>query len=150
MKLFILILFFPSGLSAQLEGKVIGIVDGDTFTLITKDTIKIKIRLAGIDCPERGQPFANVAKIYLSNLIFSKNVFLKTVGFDRYGRTLAIVFIDAINVNESMLRDGMAWHYIEYDDNIIWANLERMARINKWGLWVEGNAMPPWEWRKNN
>lgn len=111
---------------------------------------KIKVRFHGIDCPESKQPYSNVCKKYLSDLILGKQVSLKNIGKDRNGRTLAIVFIDTINVNENLLSAGIAWHYKRYDKNPIWAELETRARKEKKGLWKDENSIPPWEWRKNS
>jgi len=143
-------LLFPLIITAQIVGRAVGITDGDTFTLLKKDSISIKVRLYGIDCPEKGQPFSNICKKYLSDLIFNKAVRLEEKGKDRYGRTIAIVFLGTININESLLADGIAWHYKYFDKNPRWAALEKSAKDNKKGLWKDDNAIPPWEWRKTN
>ena len=149
MKLFFLLfLFLTAVVNGQTVGKVVGITDGDTFTLLKEDSTTIKVRFHGIDCPEKSQPFANVCKKYLSDLIYGKTVSLQKNGIDRYGRTLAIVFIDTINVNETLLSTGFAWHYKSYDKNSKWSDLEINAKKNKKGLWADKNPIPPWEWRK--
>jgi endonuclease YncB( thermonuclease family) len=149
MKLILILVFlFPFFVAAQITGKVVDITDGDTFKLLKKDSTQIKVRFHGIDCPESKQPFSNVCKKYLSDLIFGKQVFLKNMSLDRYGRTLAIVFLDTINVNENMLSAGMAWHFKKYDKNLKWSELENKARIERIGLWKDDNPIPPWEWRK--
>ncbi len=66
----------------------------------------------------------------------------------RYGRTVGIVFINGVNVNEAMLKAGLAWHYKEYDKNPDWAELEKKARADKKGLWAMNNPVSPWEYRK--
>jgi micrococcal nuclease len=66
----------------------------------------------------------------------------------RYGRTIGMVTIDGVNVNEKLLEAGLAWHYKKYDKNPEWAKLEEQARIDKKGLWIQPNPIPPWEWRK--
>jgi micrococcal nuclease len=75
-------------------------------------------------------------------------VSVKDMDTDRYGRTIGMVTIDGINVNEELLKAGLAWHYKTYDKNPAWAKLEEEARKNKKGLWLQPNPIPPWEWRK--
>jgi len=148
MKRILGIIFLVPFLSfAQLEGKVVSIADGDTFTLVTVEKTQVKIRLYGIDCPEKGQPFSNVCIQYLSDLIFNKQVAIRKTGIDRYGRTLGIVYLDSLNVNEEMLKDGMAWHYKQYDKNKEWAEMEKRARSEKKGLWKDEKPIAPWETR---
>jgi micrococcal nuclease len=135
--------------ASDITGKVVGIADGDTFTLLLKDNSTVRIRLHGIDTPEKGQPFGNNAKQYTSNLIFNKQVKVMQTDTDRYGRIVGIVTNpENINVNEALLKVGMAWHYKKYDNNPNWANFEKEARASKIGLWQDANPIPPWDWRK--
>jgi len=131
-----------------IAGHVTGITDGDTFTLLTKEKNQIKIRLYGIDCPEKKQDFGQAAKQELSILIFNKDVLARKKDIDRYGRTVAIVY-DKNNtcINEVMLESGLAWHYLKYDTNPAWEQMQNEARKNKTGLWVQPNPVAPWEWR---
>lgn len=147
--LFILsILLFSCTTQAQvLEGKVVRVADGDTFTMLVAKR-EIKIRLHGIDCPEKAQDFGNVAKTFLSDMVAGKVVRVEKMDTDRYGRTIGMVFIGEKNVNEELLRAGLAWHYKYYDKNTEWSLLEEAARKKKKGLWIDSNAMAPWEWRK--
>lgn len=147
MKYLLLLLFLPFTLSAQLTGKVVAIADGDTFTLLV-DNREVKIRLHGIDCPEKKQDFGNAAKQYLSDLIFGHQVTAQEMGKDRYGRTIALVTVDGTPVNEAMISAGLAWHFKQYDRNPTWATLEETARREKKGLWVQPDPLPPWEFRK--
>jgi micrococcal nuclease len=133
----------------RVDGRVVSITDGDTFTLLTEEKMQVKIRLHGIDCPEKKQDFGNVAKLKLSELIFGKQVYTTKTGIDRYGRTVALVY-DAQNrcINEEMLKVGLAWHYIKYDQNPSWDTLEAAARKSGIGLWELANPTPPWQWRR--
>ena len=144
---FLLFIAFPS--FCQLSGKVVAISDGDTFTLLTASKKQVKIRLHGIDCPESKQEFGNVAKKFLSDLIFNKTVSVKEKNIDRYGRTIGIVSIGSVNVNEKLLSAGLAWHYRKYDKNKQWDVLEEQARRNKKGLWINSNAIAPWVYRQS-
>ena len=111
---------------------------------------QIRVRLYGIDCPENGQDFANVAKKLTSNLCFSKIVTVDVKDIDRYGRTVGVVWtLDSTNVNLELLKEGLAWHYKYFDKSEEFAQAEHIARKNKKGLWVQPNAIAPWEIRRN-
>jgi len=146
-KYLVFILLLPLPLYSQLVGKVVSIADGDTFTMVVNNE-QIKIRLHGIDCPEKSQDFGNVAKEFLSALVFGKTVSVKKLDTDRYGRTIGMVLIDSVNVSEELLKAGLAWHYKYYDKSLIWAKLEEAARKEKKGLWSLSNPIPPWDFRK--
>lgn len=136
-------------IDADVTGKVVKIADGDTFTLLTDDNQQVKVRLYGIDCPERSQDFGQVARQKLSDLIFGGKVYVIEKDIDRYKRTIGIVYNqDQINANEAMLQAGLAWHYKTYDKNPEWAQMEENARAQKIGLWSQPNPTPPWDWRK--
>ena len=145
----VLSLIFPAVLFAQqsFTAKVIGISDGDTITIL-KGNQQIKIRLHGIDSPEKGQAFGTKAKQFTLGLVFGKTVTVKPTETDRYGRTVAWVFVDGLNLNEEIVRVGFAWHFKRYskDENLAKAEIE--ARTNKVGLWRDPNAIPPWEFRQ--
>jgi micrococcal nuclease len=143
----IFLILLPIEGTSQLDGKVVSIADGDTFTILVNNQ-QIKIRLHGIDCPEKGQDFSNVAKEFLSGYVFGKIVTVQDMETDRYGRTIGNVSVDGINVNEKLLEAGLAWHYKTYDKNPGWAKLEDEAKRGKKGLWAQTNPIPPWEWRK--
>lgn len=130
-------------------GKVVGVSDGDSFTLLMSDNTQIKIRLQGIDCPEKKQDYGQVAKKFISNLIFNKTVTVLRKNTDRYGRIVGIILLTkGMNVNEELLKAGLAWHYTQHDNNRNWDSLELAARLAKRGLWSKNNVIPPWEWRK--
>jgi endonuclease YncB( thermonuclease family) len=133
--------------TAQIQGKVVSIADGDTFTMLV-DNEQVKVRLHGIDCPEKGQDFGKVAKEFLADYVFGKVVSVKYMDTDRYGRTIGMVVVGGVNLNEKLLEAGLAWHYKTYDKNPDWAKLEEQARRAKKGLWVQPNAVPPWDYRK--
>lgn len=134
----------------DVNGKVVSIADGDTFTMLTTSNKQVKVRLYGIDCPERAQNFGTVARQELSALVFGQLVRIDKKDKDQYGRTIAVVFNNkGLNVNEEMLRRGLAWHYKEYDQNPAWADLVYEAQRKKAGLWKQMNPTPPWLWRKD-
>jgi micrococcal nuclease len=146
--LFSLLLALAS-FATELSGKVVGISDGDTFTLLLPNNTTVRIRLHGIDTPEKGQPFGANAKQFTSNLIFNKQVKVEQTDTDRYGRIVGIVTNpENIIVNEALLKGGMAWHYKKYDSNPDWSKMEKEASASKIGLWQDANPIPPWDWRK--
>jgi endonuclease YncB( thermonuclease family) len=147
-RLLILLLLCQSCKSqtTTLQGEVVSISDGDTFTLLTADKQQIKIRLHGIDAPEYDQPFSKVSRQFLADKVFRNRVSVQQRDVDRYGRVVGIVTVDGVNVNEALLKAGLVWHYKRYD-NPVWAQLEAEARQNKAGLWADKNPIPPWEWR---
>jgi len=134
--------------SSEQAGTVVKIIDGDTFDLLTKAKSTIRIRMNGIDCPERRQDFYKVAKDALAGYIFKKEVRLINTGRDRNKRTIAIVFCNEENINLTMIRNGYAWHYKKYSVDTSLAKAEKQARIRKKGLWKMNNPVPPWEFRK--
>jgi micrococcal nuclease len=133
------------------QGKVIGIKDGDTFEILF-DGQPERVRLAGIDCPEKSQPFGNNAKQYASNLCFGKIVTVTSTGKrDRYGRIVgAIVTEDSLNINQLLVKEGLAWHYRQYSDDEQLADIERTARVQRKGLWIDNEPIAPWDWRRHN
>ena len=144
----LLLLFTLSAQAETLEGKVIKIADGDTLTLLTPSNQQVKIRLAGVDTPERKQPFGNKAKQALSNLAFQKQALIEVEAKDRYGRAIGVVFVDGLNVNAELVKQGMAWVYRKYTDDERLYVLESEAKQAKRGLWLDKNPIPPWEWRR--
>ena len=133
-----------------LYGKVVGVHDGDSFTLLDDNNVQYKIRLNGIDCPELKQAFGKTAKQFVSALIFDKYVTVETTKNDRYGRCIGIVKLaNGKILNEELLKSGYAWHFLKYDKNPVWSYYEDMARKHKLGLWSEPNPIAPWDWRKS-
>lgn len=139
---------------ADFTGKVVRIADGDTVTVLDLSKVRHKVRLTGIDAPEKKQPFGNRSKQSLSDMVFSKTVIVKTDKRDRYGRELGKVLINGIDVNREQIRRGMAWHYKAYqrdqstDDRQAYAEAENKAKEQRRGLWIDSDPLPPWEWRK--
>ncbi len=146
--LLLLVLAFPA-CAADYAGRVIGIADGDTITVLTADKTQHRIRLWGIDAPETGQDFGSRAKQAASGLAFGKQVTIRTRDTDRYGRTVAEVILpDGRSMNREMVKQGMAWWYRQYaprDSEL--ARLETDAKAARIGLWSQPNPVPPWNWR---
>ena len=132
----------------EVVGKVTRVSDGDTITILDAANVQHKIRLHGIDAPEKKQAFGEKAKQHLSSLVFGKGVIIKAQDTDRYGRTVGKVFIDGRDVNLEMLRAGFAWHYKRYDKSAVYAEAESEARQNRRGLWADSNPTKPEDFRR--
>lgn len=100
--------------AASITGRVVAIADGDTVTVLDIENVEHKIRLAGIDAPEKKQPFGNRSKESLSELAFSKSVTVETDKLDRYGREVGKILVGGMDVNLEQIQRGMAWHYKAY------------------------------------
>ena len=122
----ILLTFVPYCIYAQLTGKVVRILDGDTFVLLTQDTMQV----------------------FTSDMIFGKQVKVEEKGKDRYGRMIGMTYVNRKCLNEELLRAGLAWHYVRYDtNNPKWTKLQKDAEFSRKGLWSEDYVVAPWEWR---
>jgi len=134
--------------AATLQGKVVHITDGDTLTILTNANEQVTIRLAGIDTPEKAQPFGNKAKQALAALSFQKQASVEVETKDRYGRTVGRVIVNGKDVNAELVRQGMAWVYRKYTNDQKLYALEAKAKQEKRGLWASDKPIEPWLWRK--
>ena len=131
------------------DARVVAVVDGDTIEVLAGRERR-KIRLAGIDTPERGQPWAGQAKAALSARVFGRDVRINEVAVDRYGRTVGEVYADDVCVGCELVREGHAWVYRQFTQDRILLDLEAEARAEGRDLWAlpESQRVPPWEWRR--
>ena len=145
-----LIVFAPCVLSAEttLYGKVVRIIDGDTFDLIVNGKTNFRIRLKDIDCPEKGQDFYTVCKQALSDYIFNQEVRVIYEKRDRNGRIIGTVFYKQVNVNRIMVQEGYAWHFKKYSSDNLFSEAETQAKKAKRGLWVQPKPIAPWNFRQ--
>jgi endonuclease YncB( thermonuclease family) len=135
--------------TAAFTGKVVGVSDGDTIKVM-REGQAVKVRLHGIDCPEKGQSFGTRAKRFTSDMAFAKEVIVRVKTTDRYGRIVGVVILPGgKNLNWELVDAGLAWWYRRYapDDGML-ERLEAEARETKRGLWGDNNPIPPWEWRR--
>ena len=133
---------------AAVGCKVVGVLDGDTIDCLKSGNVLLRVRLDQIDAPEKGQAFGNAAKKHLSNYVFGQDVMLKVAGTDRYGRTLAEVFVGSLNVNMAMVRDGYAWAYVQYVRNQWYVRAQESAIIGERGLWRDEEPVYPADYRR--
>lgn len=137
-----------------ISGRVVGVSDGDSITVLDSSKVQHKVRLAGIDAPERSQPFGQRAKQSLSDLVFSQWVTVETAKKDRYGRAVGKVLKDGLDANLEQVIRGLAWHYKAYEseqsaaDRATYSAAEAVARGKRIGIWSETHPVAPWEFRK--
>ncbi len=147
------LLAFVDARADVLIGKVVGITDGDTITVLDGDKTQHKIRLMGIDAPEKKQEFGNESKKALSNYIYQKEVIVEYKKQDRYKRKVGKVIFDKQDICLQMIKDGLAWHYKDYEkeqsktDRDLYSQAELKARNEKVGLWKTHNPIAPSEFR---
>lgn len=137
-----------AALATTISGRVVGVMDGDTIEILSNRQT-YRLRLDGIDCPEKSQAFGNAAKQVCSNLCFGKTAKAVYTDKDRYGRYLAKVILPGgAELNATLLKNGYAWHYKQYSKDAYYAALELAARKAKAGLWADKNPIPPWQYRR--
>ena len=149
----LLAVFVCDALAATLAGRVVGVSDGDTVTVLTAENRQFKIRLSGIDAPEKKQPFGAHAKETLSRQLFGQAVTVEWSKTDRYGRIVGKIEIDGVDANLEQIREGSAWVYTQYlrelpvEDRKLYLEAERQAKSERRGLWRDNDPEPPWQWR---
>lgn len=155
IKIILFILLFNKTVHAEtLHGWVIGISDGDTITVLDNTNTQFKIRLAGIDAPEKKQDFGNASKKSLSDLVYDQQVTVDWHKEDRYGRIVGKVIRDNVDINLEQIKKGMAWFYRNYqnelvlDDRLDYLHAEEDALKNQIGIWSLQSPIPPWDFRK--
>lgn len=137
-----------------LDGTVIHIADGDSLTLMADNT-QHKIRLLGIDAPEKTQAYGKQSRVALNRAINGKQVIVEWSKRDDYGRIVGKVIYKGQDINLQQIQKGMAWHYKHYEreqepeDRSRYAQAEYLAQREKLGLWQDANPTPPWQYRRN-
>lgn len=137
-----------------LRGAVVALSDGDTITVLDTERRQHKVRLAGIDAPEKRQPFGTQSKNSLASMVFQRHVVVEWSKKDRYGRVIGKVLVGNLDVSVEQVRLGMAWHYKRYapeqsdTDQAAYAAAEVDARRARRGLWRGQTPVPPWEFRR--
>lgn len=140
--------------AVTVSARVVGITDGDTVKALVVGNQLLRIRLSFIDAPEKSQAFGQRSKQHLSELVFGRDVELQTHGMDRYGRTLAVIFVNGIDANLEQVRSGMAWVYTRYlseagaDLQASYRQAETDAREQRRELWSDLKPVEPWLFRR--
>ena len=153
--LLIFILFLSNFVNAKtMEGLVVGVADGDTITVLDQQKNTYKIRLQGIDAPEKKQAFGEKSKQSLHDLVHGKQVRIEYDKEDKYGRIVGKITLDDLDICLQQLVLGMAWHYKKYQneqsvaDRVVYTDAELKSKSLKLGLWADETPTPPWEFRK--
>ncbi len=129
----------------QIDGRVVKIVDGDTYDLLTADNRVLRIRMNGIDAPEKGQAYAQKSKEYLGQLCFKQTIRVQWYSKDRNGRYIADGYLpDGRSLSLEMIRAGYAWHFKKYSSDSVLSEAEIKAKKKRAGLWVDPNPEAPW------
>jgi endonuclease YncB( thermonuclease family) len=142
------------GQEAIVSARIVGITDSDTVKALVAGNELLRVRLRWIDAPEKSQAFGQRSKQYLSDLVFGREVELHTHGLDRYGRTLAVIFVNGLDANLEHVRSGVAWVYNRYviqagaDTQASYQRSETEAWKQQRGLWCEPDPIPPWDYRR--
>ena len=159
----VLLLIASATQASTIMGLVVGIADGDSITVLDANFEQHKIRLQGIDAPERAQPFGQRSKENLSRLAFNKDVRVEWSKRDRYGRKIGKVWVQPVScptcamtldVGHQQITVGLAWWYRKYageqspEDRGAYEFSEQEARAKRVGLWSHPDPVPPWEWRR--
>ena len=150
------IIFSVTNALADVSGRVVAVTDGDTIKVLDSSSREYKIRLTGIDAPERGQPFGKASTKHLAGMIAGKQVKIESNKNDRYGRMLGKVIFKGVDVNLEQVKAGYAWWYEYYakqqpiPDRKSYSEAEKAARSKRIGLWADSNPINPYEWRKSN
>ena len=140
--------------AANIEGKVIKVADGDTVTVLDESNQQHRVRLTGIDAPERHQAHGGESTESLIGLVYLQKVIVQSSGKDRYKRVLGKILLDGLDVNLEQVKRGFAWHYKQYEkeqtseDQGGYAQAEVLARQQRLGLWILESPIPPWEYRR--
>jgi endonuclease YncB( thermonuclease family) len=136
------------------SGKVVSVIDGDTVSIQTSSGRLMRVRLEGIDAPEKAQAYGDESKEHLSKMILGRTVQCSSKKKDRYGRSIGTISLNGVNVNLQMVRDCYAWHYTAYQneqsssDRASFSAADSSCKSARLGLWANGRAMAPWEFRK--
>jgi endonuclease YncB( thermonuclease family) len=150
----LLVFTLPLAPAGTLTGRVVRVTDGDTIVVLDSNNAQHKIRLLGIDAPERKQAYGTKSKEHLSESVAGKFVVVEYEKRDYYKRILGKVLLSGEDMNLEQIKAGLAWHYKKYQgeqppaDRMKYSDEEMEARRDRRGLWADPDPMPPWEYRK--
>ena len=144
----LILLMFATAFAGTFTGKIVRVLDGDTIEVLDNRE-SIQVRLGEIDCPEKKQPFGQVAKKYVLEIAAHEIVTVEARTKDRYGRTIGEVILpNGDSLKRLLISQGYAWHYKKYSKDASLSELENQARIDQVGLWQDKNPIAPWDWRR--
>ncbi len=141
-------------LADSIEGRVVGVSDGDTIIVLDAQRQQHKIRLAGIDAPETKQAFGHASKKHLSDFVYGRDVMLECGKTDKYKREVCVVMVNGQDANLAQVRAGMAWWYRKYQkeqtvqQRTAYEAAEDQAKATRQGVWQDPDPVAPWDYRK--
>jgi micrococcal nuclease len=151
---FLLLLVAPVSVrAAGLAGLVSEVRNGKSLIAVSA-TRKLEVLLEGVDAPEPGQEYSDIARQHLADLVLGKEIYIDYAGISSGGRLVARVFCKDMDVGLQIIRDGVAWYDRRSENTLtelerrIYAESEEAARNERRGMWEIGSPMPPWEWRR--
>ena len=159
----LILLLFGSLAHADFTGRVVAVTDGDTIKVLASDNTEHEVCLAGIDAPERGQPYGNASRKHLATLVGGKEVRVETGKQNMHRCTVAKVWVQpadcpscgkTLDANYAQVLAGMAWWFRYYADELSpedrgrYESAENEARARGWGLWADPDPVNPYKWRK--
>jgi len=145
---FAVILAATTAQASELRGRVVAVTDGDTLTILDAGRQRHQIRLAGIDAPEKRQPYGQRSKRSLSDLCYGRDAVIEDNGRDRYGRTIGRVRCAGIDANAEQVRRGMAWVFDRYATDRGLYTIQAEAKAARRGLWADPSPIEPLVWRR--
>ena len=146
--LFSFVVFAPNWLlAAHSHGEILRVVDGDTVSFQAQNGKKLRVRLADIDAPELDQPWGPAAKTALEIWAEGKSGLIEIVDTDRYGRKVAYLYVDDVNMNKRLISEGLAWVYMDYLRDRSFISVQRDAKSRQEGLWSSVDPIQPSTWR---
>jgi len=143
-----LVLFGQLGWATSFSGPVVAVLDGDTLLVGREGRRPVKVRLAGIDAPEKAQPYGIESRDALARQVLKQEVEVTVLATDKYGRWVGRITLAGRDVCQEQVRLGMAWEYSYFRRDAVLAALQHEARQSRRGLWARPNPQPPWQWRK--
>jgi endonuclease YncB( thermonuclease family) len=147
--LLILLCVAAAHVRADFCGRVVKVHDGDTVTVLAGGG-ELRVRLVGIDAPERGQPYGSASRRGLAGRVGGRAVKVIEAGIDSYGRTLGRVLVAGTDANAAQVRDGYAWVYRRFENDVALIAQEAEAKAARRGLWRDPEPVPPWVWRERH
>lgn len=131
----------------EFTARVIGVSEGDSIT-VKHERREVRIRLRGVDCPEKGQPYFKEARRFTTFMADGRDVLVKPLGKDGRGRTIADVILPGgKSLNQELLQEGLAWWDRKNSSDQAMKDLQDIAEAGKRGLWSQPKPIPPWEWK---
>ncbi len=139
----------PINPSDEFSAEVVRVIDGDTL-FVLRDGREVEVRLAGVDAPEIGQAYSDLARNGLAHAVLGKVIHVRVLGRDLDTCPLVRVYLGEFDINLELVKAGLAWHYRQRElRDKVFVEAQKQARKARRGIWQRGpRAIPPWEFRE--